>query len=75
MKNLIALSAIFLLSACSVFKGKDDAVVFDTVLGPETKDHIKSLPGNLEGDAGNARYTTTPKKGAGMESEDGTSQK
>ena len=72
MKNLIALSAVLLLSACSMFKGKGDEIVFDTVLGPETEDHIKTLSSNLEGDTANAQYTLTQKKGEDMESEDGT---
>ena len=72
MTKLIAFSAVLLLSACSIFKGKDDEIVFDTVLGPETEDHIKSLPSNLEGDTANAKYTLTQKTGKDMESEDGT---
>jgi len=74
MKNLVALSTILLLSACSIFKGNDDEIVFDTVLGPETEEHIKTLPANLPGDSENARYTATPKKGEGMESENGTDE-
>ena len=72
MTKLIAFSAVLLLSACSIFKSKEDEVVFDTVLGPETEDHIKALPSTLEGDTANAQYTSTPKKGDDMESEDGT---
>ena len=72
MKKLAALTAILMLSACSFFSEDEEVIVFDTVLGPETKDQIKQLPGALVGDTKNARYTTTAKKGEGMESEDGT---
>jgi len=74
MKKLIALSAIILLPACSMFEKDGDEIVFDTVLGPETDQQIATLPSSLEGDSGNARYTVTEKKGKGMESADGTGQ-
>ncbi len=75
MKNLIALIALLMLSACSIFSSKGDEIIFDTVLGPETKDQIKPLPATLEGDSDHAVYTSTQKKGKGMESEDGTGQR
>jgi len=75
MKKIIALTAILLLPACSIFGGKDDEIVFDTVLGPETENQIEPLPSTLEGDTANARHMTVEKKGKGMESEDGTGAK
>ena len=74
MKKLIALSALLLLPACSMFEKDGDEIVFDTVLGPETKDQVATLPSTLDGDGGNARYTITEKKGKGMESTDGSGQ-
>lgn len=58
MKNIAILTLLVSLSACSVFKGKGDAVVFDTVLGPNAKEQAKSLPSDLRGDSDNARHSS-----------------
>ncbi len=67
-KAFLVLSALS-LSACG---SSGDAVVFDTVLGPETERQIETLPSTLEGDAENARYSSENLKGRGMESSDGS---
>jgi hypothetical protein len=69
MKKTLALSTVFLIAACS---GKGDEIVFDTVLGPVTKAQIEPLPKNLTGDAANANHLPGERKGAQMESVDGT---
>jgi hypothetical protein len=74
MKKLIALSALLFLPACSIFESKGEEIRFDTVLGPETEQQLKGLPSTLEGDSENARHTPTERKGAQMESEDGTEE-
>jgi len=74
MKKLIALPALLVLSACSIFGSDDKEIIFDTALGPDTKDQVASLPSTLKGDADNARYSSQDKKGKGMESEDGSGQ-
>jgi len=74
MNKLIALPALLALSACSLFDSKDEEIIFDTTLGPDTKGQVASLPSTLKGDADNARYSSQDKKGKGMESEDGTGQ-
>ncbi|MCK0068672.1 MULTISPECIES: hypothetical protein [Kordiimonas] len=72
MKKLLAIAALFSLSACSLFEGKGEEIIFDTTLGPKTEDQIKTLPSNLQGDAGNANYLGTERKGPQLESEDGS---
>lgn len=69
MKKMILPAALFSLAACS---SDGDEIIFDTRLGPETGTQIQSLPSGLQGDSENARYSRTEKKGAGMESDDGT---
>lgn len=44
-----------LLAACG--GGDKKEVIFDTVVGPNTKAQIASLPGDLRGDADNQRHT------------------
>ena len=65
----IAVPAMLLLTACG---GGGDEIVFDTTLGPQTKLQIETLPGTLEGDTDNARYSTEDLRGRSMESEDGS---
>lgn len=67
---LLVAPALLLLSAC----GGGDEIIFDTTLGPETERQIEALPQTLEGDKGNARYSTENLRGAGMESDDGSGQ-
>lgn len=70
MKKMILPAALLVsLAACS---SDGDEIVFNTRLGPETSSQIQSLPSGLQGDSENARYSRTEKKGAGMESDDGT---
>ncbi|MFC3053022.1 hypothetical protein [Kordiimonas pumila] len=66
MKKLLLAIVVLNLSACSIFKGKGDTIVFDTVLGPETKAQVKTLPSNLKGDSENARYSSEKKVGHNM---------
>jgi hypothetical protein len=72
MKKLFAIAALMTLSACSIFEGKGDEIVFDTALGPSTESQAASLPNNLKGDSDNARYSSEALKGDGMESLDGS---
>ncbi len=66
MKKLLILASLISLSAC----GSDgDAIIFDTTLGPRTKEQIKTLPGDLRGDKANARVSVEALKGEGLESE------
>lgn len=69
---VLAISAAFSVSACSIFESKDTGIVFDTVLGPETELQIAELPATLEGDKANAAYSSENLKGAKMESSDGS---
>jgi hypothetical protein len=69
MRALIVVSAALFLSACG---GGGKEVVFDTVLGPETKNQIEPLPATLQGDSENARYSAENLKGKNLESTDGT---
>ncbi len=72
MKKMIFPAALLAsLAACS---SDGDEIVFDTRLGPETGAQIQALPSGLQGDSENARYSTTEKKGEGMESDDGTDE-
>lgn len=72
MKRFLPLAALLALSACSIFDGDGDEIVFDTVLGPRTESQIETLPGTLEGDHDSARYSNEPLKGESMESVDGS---
>ncbi len=65
---LVLIPSLFLLAGCG---GSGDEIVFDTTLGPETKNQIKGLPATLGGDTDNARYSDEELKGKGMESKDG----
>lgn len=68
---LVLVPSMFMLAAC----GKSgDTIIFDTVLGPETKDQIEGLPTTLHGDTENARYSSEDLRGKGMESKDGTGE-
>jgi len=71
MKKLIITAATLALTACS---SNGDEIIFDTRLGPKTAEQIQALPSGLKGDTNNARYSSEEKKGAGMESADGTKQ-
>ena len=66
MKKLLILASLISLSAC----GSDgDAIVFDTTLGPRTKEQVKKLPNDLRGDKANAKVSIEVLKGEGLESE------
>lgn len=69
---LLAITAAFTLSACSIFESKDTGIIFDTVLGPETEVQIAELPETLQGDTENANYSSENLKGDKMESSDGS---
>lgn len=48
MGRFLVISSLSLaLSACGVFDGQPDEVVFDTTLGPETDIQIRQLPNDL----------------------------
>ena len=66
---LMLIPSMFLLAGCG---NSGDEIVFDTTLGPETKDQIEGLPTTLHGDTDNARYSSEDLRGKGMESKDGT---
>ena len=66
-----ALGFALTLTACG---SKGDAIVFDTVLGPETEQQIEGLPSTLAGDKARANYSTENLKGQRMESRDGTTE-
>lgn len=70
-RPLTASIALLLLAGCG---SSGDAIVFDTVLGPETEEQVETLPATLEGDKANARYTSEVRKGRNMESDDGSGQ-
>ena len=72
MKKLVAIAALLSLSACSLFDSKKDEIIFDTTLGPRTKDQIESIPSTLQGDKENKNHLGTERKGPQLESEDGT---
>lgn len=72
MKRFLPLAALFALSACSIFEGDGDEIVFDTALGPRTEGQVAELPGTLEGDQAAARYSNEALKGENMESTDGS---
>ncbi len=74
MKKLLALTALFSLSACSLFESKGDEIIFNTALGPDTEAQIKTLPATLEGDVENKNHLGTERKGPSLESEDGTEE-
>jgi len=66
---LILAPTLLLIAGCG---SSGDEIVFDTTLGPETKNQIENLPRTLHGDTDNARYSSEDLKGKGMESKDGT---
>lgn len=70
-KFSIIAGATLALAACG---SKGDAIVFDTVLGPETEVQIEGLPSTLEGDTARANYSTEDLKGQKMESGDGSTR-
>lgn len=67
MKKLILIAALVSVSACSVFEGKGDTIVFDKVLGPETKKQIKPLPNDLRGDKAGENLSGEELKGNGAD--------
>lgn len=48
MKNYGLIALFLCVAACS---GSGDEIIFDKVLGPETKLQVKTLPKDLRGDA------------------------
>ncbi|WP_262694864.1 lipoprotein [Kordiimonas aquimaris] len=70
-KFSVIIGSALVLSACG---SKGDAIVFDTVLGPETEVQIEGLPSTLEGDTARANYSTENLKGQQMESDDGSTR-
>lgn len=70
--KLMKTSAIFAALGLAACGSSGDEIVFDTVLGPETKEQIKTLPDTLAGDKDNARYSGENLRGQGMESTDGS---
>lgn len=67
MKKLILIAALVAVGACS----KGQKIVFDSSLGPRTKDQAKTTPDSLAGDKANASYSGEVLKGSGMEDPDG----
>lgn len=49
-KKIAVFIPLLALSACSVFEGKGDEIIFDKTLGPKTQAQIKPLPKDLRGD-------------------------
>ncbi|WP_417458365.1 hypothetical protein [Kordiimonas sp.] len=72
MKKILLIAALTSLSACGMFDGKGDEIIFDKTLGPATEMQVNSLPNTLEGDKKNARYMNEQLKGENMESTDGS---
>ncbi|WP_417460277.1 hypothetical protein [Kordiimonas sp.] len=72
MKKILLIAALVSLSACGIFEGKGDEIIFDKTLGPATETQVKNLPNTLEGDKSNARYMNEALKGDNMESTDGS---
>ena len=70
--KLLKFAALFSALGLTACGSSGDEIVFDTVLGPETKEQIKALPDTLAGDKENARYSGENLRGHGMESTDGT---
>ncbi len=66
---LVALPTFLFLAGCG---SSGDEIIFDTTLGPETERQIETLPDTLQGDSGNARYSSENLRGKSMESEDGS---
>ena len=74
MKKLMLAPLFLVLGACSIFSGSDGGkeIIFDTTLGPATKQQIKGLDQGLGGDSANAQYLNEERKGKNLESEDGS---
>lgn len=72
MKKTLLIAALMSLSACGLFEGKGDEIIFDKTLGPATAVQVDNLPNTLEGDKSNARYMNEQLKGDNMESTDGS---
>ena len=72
LRKSAGLALLMALSACSIFEGKGDEIIFDKTLGPATATQIADLPKTLEGDKDHAVYMNEPRKGEHMESTDGT---
>jgi len=70
MNKLLLIAAALTLTGCS---SDGDTIVFNTALGPDTGEQIKSLPSDLRGDSDQANHSAETKIGAGMTSSDGTS--
>ena len=53
------LLASSLLAACGIFGGGDEKkeIIFDTAVGPDTREQVRSLPGGLKSDSENARHS------------------
>lgn len=64
---VILLTVSFMLTACS----GGDVLIFDTRLGPVTKEQIKSLPDGLIGDKDNTRTASYALEGEGMTDDEG----
>ena len=71
MNKLILIAATLSLAACS---SDGDTIVFNTALGPDTGNQIKTLPSDLRGDSGSAGYSSEGQTVEGMTSSDGTSE-
>ena len=71
MNKILLIAAALTLAACS---SDGDTIVFNTALGPDTGDQIKTLPSDLRGDSDRANHSAETKTGAGMTSSDGTSE-
>lgn len=76
MKKIMLAPLFLALGACSIFDGGDGGkeIIFDTTLGPATKQQIRDLDKGLSGDSANARYLSEERKGKNLESEDGSTQ-
>jgi hypothetical protein len=72
MKRVLPFLCLLGLSACGIFEGDGDEIVFDTALGPRTVAQVKTLPGTLEGDSAAARHSNEDLPGEHMSSADGT---
>lgn len=57
MKAFYVAVACLLLAACG---GNKEVIYFDTDDGPRSKDLVKTLPDDLQGDEQNRRYSSFP---------------